>query len=67
MATMGSLSSMFGTPPKPGTGISAAGQALGLGDQLRDQVTDETEEARKRRLAQQQFSPAGSALLGLSY
>ena len=35
-----------------GTPLSPAGTALGLGDLLRDQVGDETDEARKRRMAQ---------------
>jgi hypothetical protein len=35
------------TPP-----LSAAGTALGLGDLLRDQVSDETDELRRKRLAQ---------------
>jgi hypothetical protein len=61
-----SLSAGLSTPPRPGTGISAAGQALGFGgDLLSQQVKDETDEERKRRMQQQQFSPAGQALLGL--
>jgi hypothetical protein len=58
------LSAAYGATLKPTarTGLSPAGQALGLGDQLRDQAVDETEEARKRRMAQQQYSPAGALL-----
>lgn len=43
---------------------SAAVDALGLGDLLTQQVTDETEEARKKRMTElaqrQQLGPAGS-------
>lgn len=43
---------------------SPAVDALGLGDLLTQQVTDETEEARKKRMAEiaqrQQLGPAGS-------
>jgi hypothetical protein len=44
--------------------LSAAVDALGLGDVLNQQVEDETEEARKKRMAEmqqrQQLGPAGS-------
>lgn len=43
---------------------SPAAAALGLGDLLTQQVTDETDEARKKRMAEiaqrQQLGPAGS-------
>jgi hypothetical protein len=49
--------------------FSPAGTALGLGDMLRQQVGQETDEERerKRRLAQMQqrgFSPASNSILG---
>jgi hypothetical protein len=44
--------------------LSPAVDALGLGDLLHQQVADETEEERKRRMAElqqrQQLGPAGS-------
>jgi hypothetical protein len=44
--------------------LSTAVDALGLGDMLGQQVEDETEEARKKRMAEmaqrQQLGPAGS-------
>jgi hypothetical protein len=55
--------------PKPSFGFAV--QDLGLGDMLRDQVTDETEEQRKKRMQQQQQgfglagqTPAQTALFG---
>ena len=58
-------------PGFAGSAMSAV-DALGLGDMLRDQVLDETEEARKKRMQQQQerslmgpaASPATLALFG---
>ncbi len=46
--------------------MSPAGAALGLGDMLGQQVTDETEETRRKRMLaqQQQMSPATASLLG---
>jgi len=47
--------------------LSPAGTDLGLGQNLQQQVEDETEEARKKRLAMQNgsmFSPASMSLLG---
>jgi hypothetical protein len=48
------------------TGVSAAGSALNLGGSLAQQVKDETDEQRKKRLqlAQQQqaLGPAGMSL-----
>lgn len=47
--------------------LSPAGAALGLGDDLAQQVAGETAEVRRKRmLAAQQsgYSPAGSALIG---
>lgn len=45
-------------------GLSAAGAALGLGDMLTEQVADETEEARKKRMLEaqqrQMLGPTGS-------
>lgn len=45
-------------------GLSPAGADLGLGDMLGQQVAGETEEARKKRMAElaqrQQLGPAGS-------
>jgi hypothetical protein len=45
-------------------GLSPAVSALGLGDALADQVAGETEEARKKRMAElqqrQQLGPTGS-------
>jgi len=51
-------------------GMSAAGMDLGLGDQLGQQVQDETEEQRRRRLLLEQMqsavNPMGAAgVLGL--
>lgn len=50
------------TPLMPG--LSPAGADLGLGDQLAEQVAGETEEQRKKRMAEmqqrQQLGPAGS-------
>ena len=45
-----------------GIGLSPAGAQLGLGDLLRGQVSDETEELRKRRLAQMAGRPLGTDL-----
>jgi hypothetical protein len=53
-------------PPNPkNLGLSPAGQQLG--DQLRQQVEDETDDERKRRMAQQQQQGTGflGALSGL--
>lgn len=45
-------------------GMSPAASALGLGDMLGEQVAGETEEARKKRMAEmkekQMLGPAGS-------
>jgi hypothetical protein len=50
--------------PPNSPGLSPAGIALGLGDILGQQVAGETEEARKKRMAElqqkQQLGPAGS-------
>jgi hypothetical protein len=45
--------------------LSPAGTALGLGDMLKQQVGDETDEERKRRMALQQrgTSPATNSIL----
>lgn len=47
-------------------GLSPAGASLGLGDALSQQVSDENEEARKKRLAREQelklLGPAAMAL-----
>lgn len=44
--------------------LSAASEALGLGDVLAEQVADETEDQRKKRMAQlqqkQALGPSGS-------
>ena len=56
--------------PKLTSGLSPAGTDLGLGDMLGQQVADETEEMRKKRLAQMQMgqnnSPATMMLFGNS-
>jgi hypothetical protein len=60
--------------PMPSNNLSSASADLGLGDQLSQQVAGETEEQRKKRLAQiqqqQQLGPAGSmavtSLFGVS-
>lgn len=48
----------------PLAGLSAAVADLGLGDMLGEQVSDETEEMRRKRMAQTQqnqvMGPAGS-------
>lgn len=50
--------------PNAMPGLSPAGIALGLGDMLSQQVVGETEEARKKRMAElqqkQQLGPSGS-------
>lgn len=50
--------------PQNSSGLSPAGSALGLGDTLSEQVAGETEEQRKKRMAQlqqqQQLGPTGS-------
>lgn len=50
--------------PQNNPGYSAAGSDLGLGDMLSKQVSDETDEERKKRMAQMQqrqlMGPAGS-------
>jgi hypothetical protein len=50
--------------PNPMPGLSAAATDLGLGDMLGQQVSGETEEARKKRMAEiaqrQALGPAGS-------
>jgi hypothetical protein len=50
-------------PTMPGS-LTSAVDALGLGDALADQVSGETEEMRKKRMAEQQqkqmLGPAGS-------
>lgn len=50
--------------PSNSTGYPSAADALGLGDMLSNQVADETEEQRKKRMAEQQqrqmLGPAGS-------
>lgn len=55
--------------PLPGLGAGLTGSALsdlGLGDMLRDEVMDETEELRKKRMLAQQnrglLGPSGGAL-----
>lgn len=55
--------------PLPGLGAGLMGSAindLGLGDMLRDEVVDETEELRKKRMREQQnrglMGPSGGAL-----
>jgi hypothetical protein len=45
------------TPP-----ISAAGQQLGLGSLLADQVSTETDELRRKRLAEMAGRPLGTDL-----
>lgn len=51
--------------PKPSSGLSPAGADLGLGDMLGGQVKDETEELRKKRMAQQQQGQYGAAAYSL--
>jgi hypothetical protein len=52
--------------PSRSQGFSAAAQSLGLGDGLSQQVKDETEEERKKRLARaQQMSLLGPAAMSL--
>lgn len=50
--------------PDPTYGLSPAGTDLGLGDMLAQQVAGETEEQRKKRMAElqqrQNLGPAGS-------
>lgn len=50
--------------PDPTYGLSPASEALGLGDMLQKQVAGETEEQRKKRMAEMQqrqsLGPAGS-------
>lgn len=50
--------------PQFSEGLSAAAGDLGLGGMLRDQVTNETEEERKKRMGQlqnmQTLGPGGS-------
>ena len=52
-------------PGLMGGGMSAV-ESLGLGDMLRDEVSDETEELRKKRMQEQQnrglMGPSGGAL-----
>ena len=56
----------------PMPGFSPVGAALGLGDELQQQVEGETEEQRRRRMAQiaaqkqtgMNMSPVGAALFG---
>lgn len=55
----------------PNYSMSPAATDLGLGDMLREQVSEETEEQRKKRMQQQQSpmggmnqSPASLALFG---
>lgn len=50
-----------------GVQMSPAGAALGLGDRLAEQVGEETEEMRRKRLAlgATSLSPAGASLFGL--
>jgi hypothetical protein len=45
-------------------GLSAAGTDLGLGADLQDQVSQESDEQRKKRLMAGLMSPAASTLLG---
>lgn len=54
---------MAGLPKTPG-GLSPAANDLGLGSMLQDQVVGETEEQRKKRMAQMAlsgFQPPGTA------
>ncbi len=50
--------------PPNSLGLSPAGAALGLGDELANQVAGETEEQRRKRMQQlqlqQSMGPAGS-------
>ncbi len=49
----------------PATGImSPSATDLGLGSDLAQQVKDETEEQRKKRMQQQAMSPGAMSLLG---
>lgn len=54
--------------PQNSAGLSPAGAALGLGDDLAQQVAGETEEQRKKRMQQQQLQQsmgaAGSLAVG---
>jgi hypothetical protein len=51
-------------PPLPQPNLSPAGQDLGLGDMLAQQAQGETDEVRKKRMAElaqrQALGPAGS-------
>lgn len=47
-------------PAKPVT-LSPAGADLGLGGLLQEQVSGETEEMRKKRMAQMQLGPSSAA------
>lgn len=76
------MPSMRSTSPNPRRrlmpdstfGLSPAGEALGLGDMLAQQVQGETDEQRKKRMAElaqrQNLGPAGSlavtSLFGMS-
>jgi hypothetical protein len=65
---MNPLSSYLGGTSNQSS-MSPMGGALGLGDLLGQQVKDETDEERKKRLAemQQRFSPMTSALMNSFY
>ena len=45
--------------------LSAAADAAGLGDVLKDQTSEQTEEQRRRRILQQQMKEAVNPLTGL--
>lgn len=52
---------------KPMVGLSSAGVDLGLGNALSDQVKDQTDELRKKKMREQQglgASPAAMSLFG---
>lgn len=50
---------------KPMIGLSNAGVDLGLGSALSDQVKDQTDELRKKKMREQQgMSPAVQSLFG---
>lgn len=54
------------TMPNPGLGLSSASMDLGLGDNLQQQLKDETDEQRKKRLLmQQQRMALGPASMSL--
>jgi len=52
--------------PKTSSTLSPAAGDLGLGDMLGQQVMDETEEARKKRMAQMRDRSDGGSLAALS-